>query len=82
MKKSLSHLPKHKQDEIRAVAELIKERIDAEFIILFGSYARGDWVETFMSEMTGPPMNTRAITTCSLWSMTCGNMNTKAIATG
>jgi HEPN domain-containing protein/predicted nucleotidyltransferase len=45
MKKSLSHLPKHKQDEIRAVAELIKERIDAEFIILFGSYARGDWVE-------------------------------------
>ena len=45
MKKSLSHLPEHKQDEIRAVAELIKERIDAEFIILFGSYARGDWVE-------------------------------------
>jgi predicted nucleotidyltransferase/HEPN domain-containing protein len=45
MKKSLSHLPKHKQDEIRAVAELIRERIDAEFIILFGSYARGDWVE-------------------------------------
>lgn len=45
MKKSLSHLPKHKQDEIRAVTELIRERIEAEFIILFGSYARGDWVE-------------------------------------
>ena len=45
MKKSLSHLPKHKQDEIRTITELIKEKIDAEFIILFGSYARGDWVE-------------------------------------
>jgi uncharacterized protein len=45
MKKSLSHLPKHKRDEIRAVTELINEKIDAEFIILFGSYARGDWVE-------------------------------------
>jgi uncharacterized protein len=45
MKKSLSHLPKTKRDEIKAVAEIIKEKIDAEFIILFGSYARGDWVE-------------------------------------
>jgi len=45
MKKSLSHLPKHKRDEIKVVAEIIKEKIDAEFIILFGSYARGDWVE-------------------------------------
>ena len=45
MKKSLSHLPKNKRDEIKAVTEIIKEKIDAEFIILFGSYARGDWVE-------------------------------------
>jgi uncharacterized protein len=45
MKKSLSHLPKHKRDEIKAVTEIITEMIDAEFIILFGSYARGDWVE-------------------------------------
>ncbi len=45
MKKSLSHLPKHKKDEIKAVTEIIKEMIDAEFIILFGSYARGDWIE-------------------------------------
>jgi uncharacterized protein len=45
MKKSLSHLPKHKRDEIRALTEIITEMIDAEFIILFGSYARGDWVE-------------------------------------
>jgi HEPN domain-containing protein/predicted nucleotidyltransferase len=45
MKKSLSHLPESKRDEIKAVTEIIKEKIDAEFIILFGSYARGDWVE-------------------------------------
>ncbi|MDD5599279.1 MAG: HEPN domain-containing protein [Victivallaceae bacterium] len=45
MKKSLSHLPKHKREELRAVTGIIAEMIDAEFIILFGSYARGDWVE-------------------------------------
>lgn len=45
MRKLLSHLPKHKRDEIRAVTEIITKMIDAEFIILFGSYARGDWVE-------------------------------------
>ncbi|MDD5698324.1 MAG: HEPN domain-containing protein [Victivallaceae bacterium] len=45
MKKSLSHLPQEKKDELKAVVEIIRELIDAEFIILFGSYARGDWVE-------------------------------------
>ena len=45
MRKLLSHLPKRKKDEIRAVTKIINEMIDAEFIILFGSYARGDWVE-------------------------------------
>jgi len=45
MKRSLSHLPKHKRQELRAVTGIITEMIDAEFIILFGSYARGNWVE-------------------------------------
>ena len=45
MKKSLSHLPKDKREELRAVTGIITEMIDAEFIILFGSYARGNWVE-------------------------------------
>lgn len=45
MKKSLSHLPEEKRDELRAITGIITEMIDAEFIILFGSYARGDWVE-------------------------------------
>ncbi|MDD5698967.1 MAG: HEPN domain-containing protein [Victivallaceae bacterium] len=45
MKRSLAHLPREKKDELKAVVEIIRELIDAEFIILFGSYARGDWVE-------------------------------------
>ncbi|MDD5699078.1 MAG: HEPN domain-containing protein [Victivallaceae bacterium] len=45
MNKSLTHLPREKKDELKAVVEIIRELIDAEFIILFGSYARGDWVE-------------------------------------
>ena len=45
MKTSLEHLPQKKQSEIKVVRNLICELIDAEFVILFGSYARGDWVE-------------------------------------
>ncbi|MDD5699502.1 MAG: HEPN domain-containing protein [Victivallaceae bacterium] len=45
MKRSLVHLPREKRDELKAVVDIITELIDAEFIILFGSYARGDWVE-------------------------------------
>lgn len=43
MKKSLSHLPKRKQDELRLIVEKIRTFISPEMIILFGSYARGDW---------------------------------------
>ena len=46
MKKSLVHLPGYKRDELKIIVEIIKGIIDAEFIILFGSYARGDWVES------------------------------------
>jgi HEPN domain-containing protein len=46
MKKSLAHLPKHKRDELKLVKEIILgECPTALMIILFGSYARGDWVE-------------------------------------
>ncbi len=46
MKKSLRHLPKHKRDELRALVPIICEIIpNVEMIILFGSYARGTWVE-------------------------------------
>jgi predicted nucleotidyltransferase len=45
MKKSLSHLPKDKQNELRLIVEKIRERIEPQMLILFGSYARGNWVE-------------------------------------
>lgn len=60
MKSSLDHLPKAKRDELVFVVELIREGFAEAIsrrsmpryqkgqvlkIILFGSYARGDWVE-------------------------------------
>ncbi len=46
MKTSLSHLPEHKQAELKAIKEaLIPRYSEIEMIILFGSYARGTFVE-------------------------------------
>lgn len=45
MKTSLSHLPENKQHEIQRIAEIIKEVVNPEKIILFGSYAKGTYVE-------------------------------------
>lgn len=45
MKKSLSYLPKEKQDLINHIVEVIVEKIQPEKIILYGSYATGKWVE-------------------------------------
>lgn len=45
MKTDLNYLPINKQAELSQIATVIKETISAEMIILFGSYARGDWVE-------------------------------------
>src|SRR6185295_8458027 len=50
MKKSLTHLPKHKRDELKEVVAIITELADIEMIILFGSYARGNWVEDIYTE--------------------------------
>lgn len=47
MQTSLSHLPEHKQEELAALAKTITETVPAEMIILFGSHARGDWVEDY-----------------------------------
>ncbi len=44
MKKSLEHLPKQKRDEIKMLVSIIREMCDdVEMIILFGSYARGNY---------------------------------------
>jgi len=45
MKAGLDHLPPHKRDQITAIAALVRASAPVEMIILFGSYARGDWVE-------------------------------------
>ena len=46
MKKSLSHLPKDKRRELTTIANRILERLpETQMIILYGSYARGDYVE-------------------------------------
>ncbi len=46
MKKSLAHLPKHKREELKLVTEIILDECPTVLmVILFGSYARGDWVE-------------------------------------
>jgi HEPN domain-containing protein/predicted nucleotidyltransferase len=46
MKKSLAHLPKHKRDELKLVTEIILDECPSvQMVILFGSYARGNWVE-------------------------------------
>jgi len=51
MKKSLSHLPEYKVKELATITEIIlKELDDVQMIILFGSYARGNWTEDVCTE--------------------------------
>jgi len=46
MKKTLAHLPKRKRNELAGIVERIREIVDdVQMIILFGSYARGDYKE-------------------------------------
>ena len=45
MKTSIDHLPVEKQEELQEIVQVIKERLPAEMIILFGLFARGDWVD-------------------------------------
>lgn len=45
MKTSLSYLPQIKQDQILQVVNIIKDVAHPEKIILFGSYAKGIYLE-------------------------------------
>ena len=45
MKKSLSHLPEYKREELKLLVEKIRTFLEPEMIILYGSYARGDYKE-------------------------------------
>ena len=45
MKTNFDHLPENKQEKPKYAVEIILEQVNAEMIILFGGYARGDWLE-------------------------------------
>ena len=46
MKNSIEHLPQQKQEDLNKIVGIITEKnSDVLMIILFGSYARGDWRE-------------------------------------
>lgn len=45
MKTSLDHLPPKKQRQLAALVDEIRRAVEVEMVILFGSHARGDWVE-------------------------------------
>ena len=45
MKTNIDHLPKEKQAELQAIIQSITTRLKVEMVILFGSFARGDWVD-------------------------------------
>ena len=45
MKTTLDHLPQRKQDQLRAVVDVLRAGAPLGMLILFGSHARGDWVE-------------------------------------
>ena len=46
MKKGLAHLPQDKQDQLALIRDIILDKVPGvRMIVLFGSYARGRWVE-------------------------------------
>ncbi len=42
---TISHLPREKQQELEQITEIVSDLEGVEMVILFGSYARGDWRE-------------------------------------
>lgn len=44
MQTSIEHLPASTQQELQLITDIVRESVGAEMIILFGSYARGNWV--------------------------------------
>ena len=45
MKQDITHLPERKQQELKTITQIICDIAKPEMVILFGSYARDDWVE-------------------------------------
>ena len=45
LKTNINHLPTEKQNELHGIVQSTVKRLQAEMVILFGSFARGDWVD-------------------------------------
>ena len=45
MKTELDHLPLPKREQLAAITALLRENAAVDMVILFGSYARGNWVD-------------------------------------
>jgi HEPN domain-containing protein/predicted nucleotidyltransferase len=71
LKTTLSHLPEDKQDELETLTKVIVEKVPAEMVILFGSHARGDWVEDFQE-------NTEYVSDYDILVITKGRKSAKA----
>lgn len=50
MTSNINHLPEKKQAEIYEILDIIVSAVKPEKVILFGSHARGDWVEDMYVE--------------------------------
>ena len=51
MRRALTHLPEYKREELKLVTRIIRQQFpSAHMLILFGSYARGQWVEDIYTE--------------------------------
>lgn len=50
MKTGTDHLPAERQSELQEITDAIRHRFPAEMIILFGSFARGNWVDDRYTE--------------------------------
>ncbi|HEU4412871.1 MAG TPA: HEPN domain-containing protein [Polyangiaceae bacterium] len=49
MKTSLDHLPESKRAQLADVVAALREHVPLELLILFGSHARGDWVDDYQT---------------------------------
>jgi predicted nucleotidyltransferase/HEPN domain-containing protein len=45
LKTEIDYLPVERQKEVHEIIEAVRQRFPAEMIILFGSFARGNWVD-------------------------------------
>jgi uncharacterized protein len=52
MIKAMQHLPSKKQQELEKIVSIICQYPEVDMVILFGSYARGDWVEEYEEDGT------------------------------